>query len=63
MNKYTKEDIEAVKKLFFRTELRPNEDVVDNSVQSICTETKLSVATVDKIINLEIINLNHEEKY
>ena len=55
MNKYTKEDIEAVKKLFFRTKLRKGEEVVDNSVQSICTETKLSVATVDKIINLELL--------
>ena len=57
MNKYTKEDIEAVKKLFFRTKLRKGEEVIDNSVQSICTETKLSVATVDKIINLELLKL------
>ena len=56
---YTKENIERVKKLFFRTKLYKKEDVINNTVSFIRKKTKLSEAIVDKIIDLEILKLNN----
>ena len=56
---YKQKDIERVRKLFFRTELRTDEDTIDNKSKTISKETKLKLRLVDKIIDLEILKLKN----
>ena len=55
----SKKEIEHVKKLFFRTYLRKNEDIIDNRDITISKETGLKIGVVTKIINIEILKLKN----
>ena len=57
--KYNQKDVDKIRGLFFRTELRTDEDVIDNKSQTISDETGIHLRSVDKIIDLEILKLNN----
>jgi hypothetical protein len=56
--KYKQKDVEKVRRLFFRTELRPDEETIDNLSTTIVEETGFKLSYVETIISKILV-----EKY
>lgn len=52
-----------VLELFFRTELRPNEKVIDNMDETIAKEAGLSIETVSRFIREHLNNKYNNLKF
>ena len=54
LTKYTASQKQEVLKLFWRTDLRWHEKVIDNQTSTICRETGVSTNLVNQIIDNDI---------
>lgn len=52
---YTQEDLDNILRLFYRTELRPGEKVIDNRDETIAKETGIHLPTVQRLISEHLI--------
>jgi hypothetical protein len=60
--KYNKQEVDKVRKLFFRTELRTDEHTIDNLSTTIVKETGFKLSYVELIIT-KILNEKYNEEF